>query len=286
MANNAKIYRETIQTNLRDIEDILKNLGIKKEVPISLYREALNASAKNILSKWVSGKKYCRTEFVQKALGKLYPEKHTQLSLSVDAMVNILDDFFDETLDKQVKGEYVIELLRVLSLYNKNYITSKQIQRSLGTYFNKLITVALTEQFYQQKIARGKDMEKIIKDSADLLLCRSKDIDVFMEIGLLDFKNQILKSKIQKLARIFRAINILKKDIKDIKQDKKNNIDTVIVLMSDKGKAVFASYVKGLLDYFLNKEIKTLGKEDLKSLLIKNLNQMIEKDKREILNLI
>ena len=255
--------------------------------PLSLYESVLNQSSDQIISNWLSGRKYTRTLFTQKAFGKLYPMKYTKLSLCIDAMVNILDDFFDEILDKRTKANYIIEFLRVFSTYENE--CPRKIHKALKNYFEKLITLAVAEGFYQQQIVQEKDINKIAKDSADLLVCRRQDIDVFIEIALLTYKNRKVIPQIKKIGRIFRALNILKKDIKDIEHDTKNNIDTVVTLVFSNEKIDFSVYINILLDLFSKKLdliLKSINKKDLQLVPIYNLNKMIEKEKKEIFKII
>ena len=291
MKNNCKIYQKSIKKNIFGIKTILKNLGMEEEVPLSLYETVLNQSANMITSKWLSGRKYCRTYFTQKAFGKLYQAKYTQISLCIDAMVNILDDLLDERLDKQAKTEYLLEFLRVFSVYNSE-CPSKKIQICLEEYFNKLITLAIAENFYQQRITQEQNINKIIKNSADLLICRGRDIDIFIEIALLEFKNQKAIPPIKEMSRMFRALNILKKDIKDIPHDQESNIETAVILVLSKDKINFSIYINNLLNLFSEKTnliMKSIGKSNkrpLHLLPIYNFNQMIQKEKKEILKIV
>jgi len=291
MKKNCDIYQKTIKTNIFEIKTILENLGMKKEIPLSLYENFLNQSANMVTSKWLSERKYCRTHFAQKALGKLYPDEYIQISLCIDAMINILDDLLDEQLNEQAKTEYILEFLRVFSIYNSK-CPSKKIQKFLEKYFNKLITLAIAENFYQQKIIQEQNMSKIVKNSADLLLCRGMDIDIFIEISLLKLKNQKAVPIIKEMSKIFRAINILKKDIKDISHDRENNIETVVILVLSKDKTNFSIYINNLLNLFsektnlIMKPINKLDKIPLHLLPIYNFNEMIQKEKRDILKIV
>jgi len=250
-------------------------------VPISLYKKGLKTSSQQILNKWKSGEKHCRTHFIQQTFGAQYPEKYIDLSLYVDALINILDDFFDEDLTKEVKGMYIIECLRLMSLLISFSHLSK-IQEELGVYFEKLITLALAEDFYEKKISQTEDYQKIIEFSAQLLLCRAQDIEIFTEIALLDYKNKEDKKSIIELSRIFRAINIFKKDINDREHDRSNNIKTVTLTIEDKG-IDFKKYSGDLGDY-LSKKVKNINKPASQKLLkvFQNFEREIQKEKRGI----
>lgn len=285
---NIKIYHQSIKKNILGVKSILKKLRMKK-LPLSLYENVLTQTSDQIISNWATGRKYSRTLFAQNAFGKWYPIKYTQLSLCIDTMVNILDDFLDEVLDKKTRVNYIIEFLRIFSTYESE--CPLKIHRSLKEYFEKLITLAVAEGFYQKQIAQEKDLNKIVKDSADLLICRGQDIDVFIEIALLNFKNRKAIPVIKKIGRIFRALNILKKDIKDIEHDQKNKIDTVVTLIFSRDDINFSVYIGNLLNFFIervNLILKPISteKKDSRFLPIYNFNQMIQKDKKEILKII
>jgi len=278
---NIKIYQRSVIRNLEEIRQILDTIGIKK-VPFSLYRKTLNISAIQITQKWLSQKKYCRTFFVQEAFQEFYPSKYTLFSLWIDAMVNILDDLLDENLTKEKKAFYVIEFLRIFSLFESK--CPEKFKKLFGFYIEKLITLAIAEQSYQKVIEKEKNFKKIIKYSAELLICRAMDIDVFVEIAqskLGSLKKEAKKTK--EISRVFRAMNILKKDIKDIKHDQKSGISTVITLILNK-KIHFPFYIESLLKTLEERvEFASLGKH---SKIISNFYQMIQNEKNEIFSLL
>ena len=111
------------------------------------------------------------------------------------------------------------------------------------------------------------------------------DIDVFNEIALINYKTANKKiEKIKKIGRIFRAVNILKKDIEDIEYDTKNNIETIITIMTRKKECDFHKYILDLLDYYLNEAQKiklTKFTEKKLTIPINNFYSMIERDKKE-----
>ncbi|HCM36951.1 MAG: hypothetical protein A3J30_04190 [Candidatus Wildermuthbacteria bacterium RIFCSPLOWO2_02_FULL_47_9c] len=252
MERNIQIYKKSAQENIKSIEAILRMLNTKNP-PIALYEKLLDQSSSLITSRWQSGRKYARTKFVQQAFGTLYPSPQTMISLSVDAMVNILDDLFDENLNKDAKAQYILEFLRVFALFSSKAET--EIQKFMGMYMNKLITLAAAEGFYKEQILQEKNIDAIMKHSADLLLCRGMDIDIFVRIALLKQRiGQPAKDSIQKIARVFRALNILKKDIGDITHDRENGIQTITVVVLEKSYINFNAYIKELIDCLLARQ--------------------------------
>ena len=145
-----KKYEKSVSTNLSDIKKIL-GVRTQKFNNISDYRNLLITSSKSMVIKWKSNKKYLRTEFVLRAFVELYPVKLIEQSIMVDAMINILDDLLDSNLDKQDKMLYILEYLRVFSIYNFS-LPSLRVQKVMGNYFDKLITLAVAEFNYQEEI--------------------------------------------------------------------------------------------------------------------------------------
>ena len=248
------LYEKSVEENLKDIRSVLEQLGMLNPELEKTYEQVLTMTSQNITGKWQAGRKYARTYFSKKAFSKYYPEEYLKLSLCIDAMVNILDDIYDENMNKETRGLYLVEFLRISSLYNLNKLT-KNIQAAVGHYFNQLITLAVAEGVYFKMIENEKELDKMVKLSADLLLCRAQDIDIFNEIALINCKESE-KEKIKTIGRIFRAINILKKDVADIEYDKSNNMISVVTHMSDRMDVKFSEYLKELTNYLLEKAIQ------------------------------
>lgn len=289
MKEIVSVYKRSVDTNLKDINSILKKLDIRNPGVFLSCKKILNLSADNVINKWLSGRKYSRTVFVKQAFGKFYPKKYIEISMSIDAIINILDDLLDEKINGKEKTLFILEFLRVYSLYNSRNIKEK-IQTAIGHDFNKLISLAIAEKIYQKMIAKEKNIKKIIEYSMQIFNCRGTDIDIFNEIALTDVKNNNAVRKVKEMGRIFRAVNIFKKDIKDINYDKKNGVETIVILMSLRKDHNFFEYTEKLLNKFLEKAKRI--KFSAKSLNIKyrtiigNYYKMIEKDKREIIKLL
>lgn len=286
MKEIVSIYKKSVDKNLKDISSILEKLDIKNPEVILSCKKILNLSADNVINKWLSGRKYSRTVFVKQAFGKFYPKKYLEISMSIDAMINILDDLIDEKVDDKEKTLFILEFLRVYSLYNSENPKGK-IQIALGHDFNKLISIAISEGIYQKMIAKEKNIEKIIEYSVQIFGCRGTDINIFNEIALTDVKNNNAAKKIKEIGRIFRAVNIFKKDIKDINYDKKMGMETIITLMSSRKDHNFLEYAEKLLDQFLEKAKRI--KYSARSLNIRyktpidNYYRMVERDRAKII---
>ncbi len=278
-------YRESVEENLKDIESILKDVGVDEPVIISSYKNILISSCRNLIEKWLSKRKYTRTLFVKEAFSDFYPDKYTKISLYIDALINILDDLLDEKIGEKEKKYYIVEFLRVFALYNQEQ-PSKKIQIAMGHYFNKFIALAIAEGGYKNIIKKEIDMEKIVKYSAKSYGIRSLDIDVFNQIALIEYKKQDKEiEKIKKIGRIFRAVNIIRKDIEDIEYDTKNNMESIITVIVNKKECDFHKYVLTLIDHYIDKarKIKLENFTERKfATPINNFYNMIEINKKEI----
>lgn len=282
-----KIYKKEIDKNVSEIALYLTESGIHEEKVVEIYRKTLQLSSDNIADKWVRGEKYLRTEFVLEAFGRHYPKSLVEFSLKVDAMVNILDDLFDESLSREEKGIYILEYLRVFSLFCLSK-SNPGFREEVGRYFNKLITLALAESFLLEKIKKTYNSEEVVGISEVLLKLRSYDIDIFAEIALSGSKGLKQSSGIKKTLRFFRAMNILKKDILDIKHDKKFKQETVITHLSERDKFNFLNYIEKLTDSITVKAegvLKISDKSQKQLIFVReNILTMIRRDKNIIMD--
>jgi len=281
-----EVYTKTIDETLDDIHRILEyDIGIDNFEIFAQFKKILETSCKNITEKWSLGKKYVRTLFAKQAFSN-YPSNILKLSLSIDVIVNLLDDILDEEINKQDKILYVVELVRALAVYNcQKY--EKNIQDSVANYFNKIIAIAVAENFYRNLIEKEDNTEKILDYSTKVYDCRSLDIDIFIEIPLLNLYDNLEKENIKniiKIGRIFRALNLIKKDIGDIEHDRKNDIWTAVMLLQNKGNS-FKDYIKDLLEIY-SKKIETIIIDTQLKEIRDNFYEMIKNEEQNIENML
>ncbi len=266
MDESIKIYKEGVSKNIKDISEILTDCGVDVSSMLPIYEKTLSLSSNNILEKWKSGRKYLRTHFVKKAFSNFYPEEHLEISLFIDAMVNLMDDLFDEELTEQEKGLYIMELVRVFSLFNYS-LPNKKIQLATGKYLNELIVLAVAENIYEKMIKEEKNLDNVINHSISLLLCRAMDINIFNEIALIDYDGDI--DALKKIGQIFRAINIFEKDIKDIEHDKENNSESAVIIVIEREDIDFSEYKEKMLTILVEKAKKIAEEAENKDEVIK-----------------
>lgn len=284
-----KIYKASLDKNLIEINQILKEKKVDNSEVGAYCEELLSLSCESIINKWSEGRKYLRTLFVKEAFAELYPQKIIKTSICIDAIINILDDLLDEKMGDDEKKLYIIEFLRVFSIYNYEH-PQKNIQICMGDYFNKLISLATMENYYKDIIGNEKKMEKIVSYSIKVLDCRSMDIDIFNELVILNngCYNNEEKNEIEKMGRIFRALNIVKKDILDIEHDKKTNQESIVSKILEKKDCNFDKYALSLYNYYLNEAKKIKSKKTINknyTIPINNFYKMIEKSGDKIIRL-
>ncbi len=258
-----KEYKETVKESLKDIEIILKKevnplFVVKKNVFENIFKESSNL----IINKWRNKKKYTRTLLVVKAFEGLYPPEILKISLLTDSLVNILDDLIDEPLDKKEKTIYVLEFLRVFSLYANLF--PKKVSYSLRLYIEELITLAIAENRLQDYFKlHTLDYGKFLESSFDLFNYRAMDIDIF--VNLASYKKPSFKKSLylKNISRIFRALTIIKKDLSDLSHDRKNGLNNLFLVVGS-GNNEIRSYLNDLLDLF-KREIFELKKKKSKT---------------------
>ena len=286
-----KTYKEGLDKSLNEVNQLLEKKGMDDSGIKNYCDEILSLSCENIAKKWLAGRKYLRTLFVREAFASFYPEKNIKISIYTDTIVNILDDLLDEEINSEEKKLYILELLRVFSLYNYEH-PSKEVQTYLGNYLNKLISLAIVEDHYKNLIDGEDEIKKIVSYSIKVLDCRSMDIDIFNEMAILynyNNYNSIEEEKIKKIGRMFRAVNIMKKDIEDLDYDKETGQESMVSKIKDRGKIDFYKYVLAVSDYYLNEadKIRTMKLADAAyEVPVNNFYNMIGRDKNKIIELV
>jgi hypothetical protein len=277
------IYKNTLNRNLQRISKIIEEFGIHDKV-FESNQKSLKLSSEHIIRKWASGRKYLRTLFVRDAFGN-YPKDLLEFSLLVDSQINILDDLFDEKIDKVSIFLYVLELGRLLSSEKDHELLSnRQIRAALRDYFLKIIIMGLSEDIYTKLISDETNIKKLINNCVDVYNIRALDIDFFIQLPLI-YENveELLFNKILFAGRIFRSINLIKKDIKDYNHDLQSRKETPITILYRRFGKEFGKYLKLLLNHYSkipnniksnNERINGFKKMIVKE--IKVINKLIE----------
>lgn len=267
------LYRGTLNENIKELKHILEEIIKINDPQIHVQLEILlNKTCENLLAKWMSGRKYVRTHFVKQAIPN-YPIEVLKLSVSLDAIINLLDEILDEELTKEDKALHLIELIRIFAIYSyQNY--SEPIRNAIWNYVNKIISIAVLEAIYTKLIQNETSIDKLVEYSLQIYNCRSLDIDIYIEIPLLVLQSNA-QDKILHIGRLFRAVNLIKKDIGDVEHDKKNRVKSVITLLTD--KKCLIPVLEKIIETYTNLAKQILS-ENKSVTPIKNFYNMMEEE--------
>jgi hypothetical protein len=237
---------------------LISDMGLNDPYLMELFSKVLQSSKNNLIEKWTSGKKYLRTLSVMKAFPE-YPMNSLSISISLDAMINVFDDLFDENLEKDIKHFYLVEIFRMLANYHYQEF-SENLKYYVGNYFNKIIMIALLEKHFYDLMMNDKEECHLVKNAAHVYDIRSLDIDIFVEIPLLAANNIQFKDEILKVARIFRALELLKKDFLDVEYDLANGQETLFTMFWNR-KIDLRNLISKLTDLYLERAKNIVCKE-------------------------
>ncbi|MFH1445500.1 MAG: hypothetical protein ABIF08_03405 [Nanoarchaeota archaeon] len=274
----ASRYRETLLQTKKSLMEIIQNDIKMKDGNTEVFMSIVEQSMEGIINNWVSGKKYTRTLFMGQVMGDMYPQEAVELSLSVDSIINILDDILDENLDKNTNAAYIVEIIRILAVFTSKLSDETQ-RKSVENYFNKIISIAIGEQVYKNMIKNENNPEKIIDLITEVYACRSLDMDIFVELPLLEISlSPSDVSRMLVLGRHFRTLNLIKKDIDDIERDRIAETETGVTLSIEKGNPI--EILRTITERVVadSKQINL----DEQTHLADNFKKMIENEKQEI----
>lgn len=276
-----KVYRESVKENLLELDKILNDIEIDNPKIRETVAEVLNKANEKILSKWDSGEKYVRTLFVKMAFPS-YPKELLKISICIDATINILDDLLDEKLDSNVKALYIVELIRNLATHNAQNLKI-EMREKISEYFNKIILIAIAEDIYRNLVKQQTDITKIKEYAIQIYDCRSLDMDIYVELPLLKIRKKNKDEdlyKVIKIARIFRALNLIKKDLKDIRHDLEQDNETIVTI--SKQKKYLHILIPSLADHYLDLVSNISSRRDELGEIIINFKEMAYDEKNKI----
>jgi len=275
-----RLYEETVHENINYLKKLERELYGKAELHKRVH-ETLFKSARNLTKKWLAGEKYLRTKYARDAILE-YPKKVLKLSIFMDAYINLMDDLLDESFSREERALAISEVARIVSLRDK-YITDNSMKNRISDYFNKIIFVAVSEQIFLKKM-KNKEGEDFYKVAYDYFAGRSLDMDLFLEIPLHELKykkNEI--DEIVRVGRIFRTINLMKKDLIDLEHDIEFDIPTPMVMLHQKGKP-FKDFVEYVFSHALG-DVPPRSSKNAEP-IIHNLVNLTIKEQKEITRLL
>lgn len=233
-----KLYEDSLARNRQVLAQSMPDVN-GKDSAVEIASNLMEASQKNLIGKWKTGKKYLRTVSAMRAIEN-YPMEIVGQSVNLDATVNCLDDLLDEKFTKEERGLYVVELLRLMS-DSYSLDTSKSVRSKIDEYYHKLIGVAVLEGLYYGKIKDSESESEILANARSLYGVRSTDMDIFLELPLYTLgKDGKYIDEVVSTGRVFRTLNLISKDIDDYEHDKSMGQDTIFTIMSDRPESLRA----------------------------------------------
>ncbi|MBD3261501.1 MAG: hypothetical protein GF334_07435 [Candidatus Altiarchaeales archaeon] len=275
----ARLYEDTIRENIEFLTKLEKQLYGKISYN-QIVKQSLEESTKNLTQKWISEKKYLRTKYARDAIPN-YPQKTLKLSVILDANINLMDDILDEDLSKKEKGLYLVELLRVMALRD-SYKINGEAEKRISNYFNKIIFVAISEQIFLEQMKQTSG-EKFYEIASDYFKGRGLDMDIFLELPLHERGYQTKEiEEVLKAGRIFRTINLMKKDLIDLEHDLKTGIETPITLLQRKKQPIH-----DFIDYVFSNSMSTAKTKSSQKTetIVHNLLHLSLQDQKDIKSL-
>ncbi len=243
-----QVYTSTVNDNLEGIEDILKEVQAQGSVPIEQFAQILSVTSNNLATMWQTGRKTLRTQIAYEIIPD-YPEHILKLSLAIDAITNLLDDLLDEVMSKEQRGLYILELVRVISLTIAQLEPKFQIP--VANYFNKGICIVIPEIAYTEQIKATNVFEERLYLASQCYKFKSLDMDIYIELPLIELCDNLAEvENIVRLARIHRAICLVKKDYGDLERDAENGTETPIAILAGEGETSLQKYINVLVNMF------------------------------------
>jgi len=244
-------YNSKLQENITEIEKIIEELGIAENIPIAQFEKMLTISLNNLTQKWENGRKTLRTLSAYEILPE-YPMEVLNISITLDAIINLLDDILDELMTKQERGLYIIELIRILSFINREKL-SNELNSKISEYFNKIICIAIPEIAYKDMLKNTDTYAKRLDLAIQCYNCKSTDMDIFMELPLIQLHGNTSEVRdIVRLSRIQRAVGLIRKDYNDLERDRDNETETPLLILSEENNNELKKYIDDMFSYYLD----------------------------------
>lgn len=273
-----KSYYNTKEFNICEMKNILNQIGIFDPPEFKKIEDIIHMSMQIMINKWNKNKKILRTELIYNIIPN-YPKEILNKSILIDVVINILDDIYDEKLDKEEISSNILELLRTMAIiYKENF--SEFEKNLMFNYFNKILCIAIIEFVYIDKIKYTSNISEKMDLAIDCYNCRSTDIDIFLELPLYELNiNKMEIKKLIKIGNIYRAISIISKDITDMKKDMKNETITPIIILSEDAQKTLKYYLKKIISYYEIESNKYIIWENKKTCKIyDNLKNLIKSE--------
>lgn len=261
------------------LAEIIKELNIQEEFKNEDSFNIISQSSKKLTNKWNTGRKTLRTKIAYDLIPN-YPLEILDISLMIDAKINLLDDLLDEVMNKDEKAYYIIELIKLEAKINQIEI-SLEIKKSISKYFSKILSIAITEEIYKEKIKNSNNFDDRLSFAVDCYNFKSLDMDIYFELPLM--KNNFNRKQIDEIiffTRISRALSLVYKDFLDLEHDQKNKTETPLLILYTEEKQKIYVYLKKIIARYKEKSSKKIISSNNKDLkfMVNNIKKKIVND--------
>jgi len=194
------------------------------------YMHMTRLSTDNLIEKWRTGRKTLRTEIAYRGIAD-YPDSNLETSLLLDAMINLLDDVYDEAMGKDEMSLYIVELISTIAKMSS--VIGDEERETVEEYFQKILLIAFSELLYRNRINEAASHEERRSLVTRCYEVKSMDMDAFIELPLrAKGYDEESVSRWVELGRVHRAISIIIKDLEDLDHDRGVGEQTPVVLLS------------------------------------------------------
>ncbi len=284
-------YRDFLPENVSRMESNIER------VPEDVETAGVSSILENPVKKWEEKRKSLRTLPAVNVYNEVLDHKLSKSTVSslacLDAWIGAMDDEIDtKNISKDEKIAHVCNTAfsGSIGLVNLPEEHMEEIKKTLLTYLTELFQIPKVEKEVLITLRDTESLEKELDTAVKFYNYRSMDIDVFAKIpGLIHCLDEEDSEKFEDVVRdleIFRARELILKDIKDIKRDLKDEDYTAaIILMKkyDSHKKVHERIRKILNAFSYSERSKNSYRQELQDLEINcDLEKEIEKGFKKV----
>jgi len=242
---------------------------------IQFCTDEIRQIAGEVPQRWQMGRKSMRTMVMYSAMAATYPCEVLPLSLSLDATINLLDDILDDILSRRERGHRILELLRVMGWFNAQQLPP-HLQQRVAVYFTQCIGIVLGENVYVDQMKTLSSMDDLVATTRHCYDAKSLDVDIFAELPLFAAFGHASDGLVS-LARYYRALFLMNKDLHDRVRDMENQTETPILLMVQRAPERLQPFLRALADTYMQSAARvSLPDDPLQRQVAAALREMIQ----------
>ena len=222
-----------------------------------------------------SGRKRSRTDIVRRAFAHLYPENVESFSRLIDRFTDICDDLHDDHSMKIQEKQILIASV-AHNLWEILESKSRERFEELALHLRRMIYIQAAEHELLEALKQTSGLSRLEEILLKNYLVRSMVLDVFTRVAAIDRVGYTPEALV-KAGRLYLAVDLLNKDIRDIEHDRENGTLSPILILQDKGLklAPFVSYLWERVGLRFD-ELKNRGIGECEAVVVANFRRMAE----------